>query len=232
MEREIIIEGIWDTRPSPIVRMVYLLIASEKPSPCCVIPMIRPPTMLMIVIIKPAVASPFTYLDAPSMAPKNADSCWILSLLRMASLSSIAPDERSASIAICFPGIASNVKRAVTSDTRSEPLLITIICTMISTIKTIAPMTRLPPPTNEPNTSTTLPGLPVDRISRVEDTFRDIRNTVVKSSSVGNPDIFSVSLVNRQLNTIINDKEILNKISQSSMVLGIGIIRNTTAASR
>jgi hypothetical protein len=66
----------------------------------------------------------------------------------------------------------------------------------------------------------------------VEDTFKDIRNTVVKSNSVGNPDIFSVSLVNRQLNTMISDMEILNKISQSSMVLGIGIIRNTTAASR
>ena len=152
VESEIIIDGIWDTRPSPIVRIVYLLIASEKLSPCCVMPIIRPPTILIRVIIRPAVASPLTYFDAPSMAPKNADSCWILSLLRIASLSSMAPDERSASIAICFPGIASNVNRAVTSDTRSEPLLITIIWTMINTIKTIAPMTRFPPPTNEPNT--------------------------------------------------------------------------------
>ena len=58
--------------------------------------------------------------------PKKLDSCWILSLLLLASSSVIAPVFKSASIAICFPGIASNVKRACTSDTRSEPLLITI----------------------------------------------------------------------------------------------------------
>ena len=72
----------------------------------------------------------------------------------------------------------------------------------------MAPITRFPPPTNEPNTSTTLPGLPVDRINRVDDTFSEIRKIVVKSNNVGKPDILSISLVNRQLNTIINDIEI------------------------
>ena len=41
-------------------------------------------------------------------------------------LASIAPVFKSASMAICFPGMASRVKRAVTSATRSEPLLITM----------------------------------------------------------------------------------------------------------
>ena len=35
---------------------------------------IRPSTILISVIIRPAVASPLTYVVAPSMAPKKADS--------------------------------------------------------------------------------------------------------------------------------------------------------------
>ena len=48
-----------------------------------------------------------------------------ISRLSFASLSSMAPVFKSASIAICLPGIASRVNLAVTSATRSEPLLIT-----------------------------------------------------------------------------------------------------------
>ena len=70
-------------------------------------PITIPPTMLIPVIIRPAVASPFTYFVAPSIEPKK------LFL-------------RSESIAICLPAMASSVNRAVTSATRSVPLLITI----------------------------------------------------------------------------------------------------------
>jgi hypothetical protein len=45
---------------------------------------------------------------------------------RLASFSSIRPAFRSASIAICLPGIASSVKRAPTSAIRSAPLVTTM----------------------------------------------------------------------------------------------------------
>ena len=46
-------------------------------------------------------------------------------------------------------------------------------------------MTTLPPTTNWPNALTTLPALPVDRISRVTDTLIASRNIVVSSSRLG-----------------------------------------------
>ena len=148
-------------------------------------PIAIPPTKLTTVMISPAVASPFTYLTAPSMLPKKLDSCWIFSLRILASASVIAPVLRSASIAICLPGIASRVNRAVTSATRSEPLLITINWMMIRMTNTIAPMIRSPLPTKFPKVSTTFPGLPVVRISLVEETFNAILKMVVNKRMVG-----------------------------------------------
>ena len=136
-------------------------------------------------MIRPAVASPFTYLTAPSIEPKKLASCWILSRRSFACLSVIAPVFKSASIAICLPGMASRVNRAVTSATRSEPLLITMNWIMIRMIKTIAPMIRSLPPTNWPNVRTTLPGSPLVRIRRVEETFREILKIVVNNRIVG-----------------------------------------------
>ena len=144
----------------------------------------------------------------------------------------MAPVFKSASIAICFPGIASNVKRAVTSDTRSEPLLITINCIRIRTINTIAPITRLPPPTKPPKVSTTFPGSPVDKINRVEETFNEIRNMVVNNNSVGKNDISSTSFANNALKRIIIASEILIASMTSNKIEGIGIIKNMTAARR
>ena len=148
-------------------------------------PMAIPPIMLMAVSRSPAVASPFTYFTAPSMEPKKLDSIWILSRLSLASLSSIAPVFKSASMAICFPGMASRVKRAVTSATRSEPLLITMNWIMIKMINTMAPTIKSPPPTNWPKVSTTFPDVPFTRIYLVEDTFMAIRKIVVNSRMVG-----------------------------------------------
>ena len=45
----------------------------------------------------------------------------------------------------------------------------------------MAPITRLPPPTNFPNVSTTLPASPLVRISFVEDTLREILKIVVNN---------------------------------------------------
>ena len=142
--------------------------------------------MILIPVIKsPAVESPLTYLTAPSMEPKKVASSCILSLRLFASASSIAPVFKSASIAICLPGIASSVNLAVTSETRSEPLFITTNCTISRIINTIPPTIRSFPPTYCPNVITTFPGFPVVRISFVEDTFSDILNMVVNSSIVG-----------------------------------------------
>ena len=78
------------------------------------------------------------------MAPKKLLSA-SRSLRRcLASFSSIRPAERSASTAICLPGMASKLKRAATSAMRPEPLVMTMKFTMIRMAKTIRPMTKLP----------------------------------------------------------------------------------------
>ncbi len=61
--------GIWLTSPSPMVSSVYLLTASPIDMPFCIMPMAMPPMMLMTMITMPAIASPFTNLDAPSIEP-------------------------------------------------------------------------------------------------------------------------------------------------------------------
>ena len=205
--------------------MEYFCNASVISNPCDITPIARPPTKLITVIINPAVASPFTYFEAPSIAPKKVDSSWIFWRRSLACSSVIAPVFKSASIAICLPGMASNVKRAVTSDTRSEPLLITINCTMIKIKNTIPPTIRFPPPTNSPNAWTTLPASPFSRIFLVDPTFNEIRNNVVISSNVGKLDIFNASVENSALNNINNAIARFSIIKISSKNNGIGIIK-------
>jgi hypothetical protein len=48
--------------------------ASLSDKPCWSTPMAMPPTKLINKIKMPAMASPLTNLDAPSMAPKKSDS--------------------------------------------------------------------------------------------------------------------------------------------------------------
>ncbi|MEY9392615.1 hypothetical protein ABIF93_010936 [Bradyrhizobium japonicum] len=89
------------------------------------------------------------------MAPKKPLSS-SRSLRRcLATFSSIRPAERSASIAICLPGMASRWKRAATSAIRPEPLVMTTKFTMIRMAKTMIPMTKLPPITKLPKASMT-----------------------------------------------------------------------------
>ena len=67
-------------------------------------------------------------------APSRAS--WAISARRRrASDSLIRPALRSASMAICFPGMASRVKRAATSLMREAPWLITTNCTASRTRK-------------------------------------------------------------------------------------------------
>ena len=55
------------------------------------------------------------------------------------------PARMSASMLICLPGMASRVKRAATSATRSAPLVMTMNCTSVMIRKITAPTTKLPP---------------------------------------------------------------------------------------
>jgi hypothetical protein len=105
-------------------------------------------------------------------------------------LSSITPACRSASIAICRPGIASNVNRAVTSEMRTAPWLMTTNWMTMRTRKTTMPTTKLPPTTNSPKAMITLPAAlvpswPCIRMSRVDATLSDSRRSVRSSSSEG-----------------------------------------------
>ena len=92
------------------------------------------------------------------------------------------------------------------------------------------PITRSFPPTNSPNTLTTLPGSPVPKISLVEDTLSEILNMVVKSRMVGKACISSGSFENSAINKITSATAILNARSTSSNALGTDIIRKTMAA--
>ena len=119
--------------------------------------MTKPPPMLIIMMTIAAIASPLTNFEAPSIAPKKSDSRCTFSRRRFASASEIAPWLRSASIAICFPGIASSVNRAETSATRSDPLVMTMKLTMTRITNTMKPTTALPPTTKLPNAVMTSP---------------------------------------------------------------------------
>ena len=68
-DTEITSAGITVTRPSPMVRAVYVSSAFFRSIPCWKTPMRNPATILMTVMRIPATASPRTNFDAPSMAP-------------------------------------------------------------------------------------------------------------------------------------------------------------------
>ena len=136
------------------------------------------------------MASPRTNLEAPSIEPKKLASSDTSARRRRASFSSITPALRSASTAICLPGMASSVKRADTSAMRSAPLVTTtkLITTRIA--NTIRPTAKLPPIRKWPKDSITAPAAPgpvwpSSSTTRVEATLSDSRISVVKSSTEG-----------------------------------------------
>ena len=188
--------GTCVTRPSPMVSVVKTEAAWPGLMPASITPMNSPPTMLIKVMMMPATASPRTNLLAPSMAPKKS-ACWVTSRRRRwASRSSMVPAFRSASMAICRPGMPSKAKRAATSLMRVAPLVMTtnwMITMMAKMIKptTILPFPAAPPVTNSPNVFTTPPAAvspsdpPLVRINRVVATFSTRRNRVVANSSEG-----------------------------------------------
>ena len=100
------------------------------------------------------------------------------------------PAFKSASTAICLPGIESSTKRAATSATLVEPLVITIKFIRTSMEKTIIPITKFPPTTKFPKllmiSLTALgPSFPWLRIILVVATFNDSRKSVTIKMRVG-----------------------------------------------
>ncbi len=69
VETDISSAGIWVTRPSPMVSRLNRLIASPALMPICSMPTANPPSRLMTVMMMPAIASPLTNFEPPSMAP-------------------------------------------------------------------------------------------------------------------------------------------------------------------
>ena len=90
------------------------------------------------------MASPRTNFEAPSIAPKKELSSSSSRRRSCASFSLIMPADKSASIDICLPGMASRVKRAPTSAIRVAPLVMTMKLTTIRIMKTIRPITKSP----------------------------------------------------------------------------------------
>ncbi len=119
------------------------------------------------------MASPRTNFDgAVHVAEEGAFALELLRGASWPSFSSIRPAERSASIAICLPGMASRLKRAATSAMRPEPLVMTMKLTITRIAKTTMPMTKLPRMTKLPKASMTWPAAsvpvwPSARIRRV-----------------------------------------------------------------
>ena len=145
-----------------------------------------------------------------------------------ACCSSIRPVFRSASMAICLPGIASKVKRAATSATRSAPLVMTINCTITIMKKIIKPITTLPLVISWPKAAITSPAKPSRSIIRVEDTLRPRRNRVVIRSSDGYMENSSVSFMFMVISSITMDRDMFITRRMSRRKVGRGRIRNST----
>jgi hypothetical protein len=142
-------------------------------------------------------------------------------------LSSIRPAERSASIAICLPGIASRVKRAPTSAIRVAPLVMTRKLTVIRMAKTMSPITKSPlitnrakPPITSPAAVT--PSPPWDRMSRVVAMLSDRRSSVATSRTVGNDENSSGFSIQSATMRISTESAIESASPRSMRSEGIG----------
>ena len=154
------------------------------------------------------------------MAPKKPDSSSRFLRRRRASFSSIRPAERSASIAICLPGMASKWKRAATSAMRPEPLVMTTKFTITRIVNTMMPMTKLPPITKLPNASMTwpaaaVPSWPWARMRRVEARLSASRSMVAISSTVGKAENSSGAWMNSDV-IRISTENVIEMASEKS----------------
>src|SRR5690606_31737674 len=137
------------------------------------------------------------------------------------------PAFRSASIDICLPGMASSVKRAVTSEMRTAPWLMTTYWMATSTRNTTTPTTKLPPTTNCPKAMITWPAAstpspPCSRMRRVPATLSDRRSSVSSSSSDGNAENSIGSLMYTAVSSRTTDSAMSIDSSRSSSTGGSG----------
>ena len=228
---ETIRAGIWVTRPSPTDSVVNTVAASAGDMPWRVTPMTMPPNTLTAVMMMPAMASPRTNLEAPSMAPKKALSSSSSRRRRVASFSSIRPALRSASMAICLPGMASSVNRAPTSAMRVAPLVMTTKFTVIRMTNTMVPMTKSPLITKLAKPAMTCPAasgpsLPLERMSRVVAMLSDSRSRVASSSTVGKAEKSSGRWIHSDTMRMSTASAMENDRPMSMKVAGNG--RNST----
>ena len=135
---------------------------------------------------------------------------------------------RSASIAICLPGMASRVKRAPTSATRSAPLVTTTNWITTRMRNTTAPMIMEPPTVTLPKASMTCPAYPLPRTSRVEATFRPSRNSVATSSRDGNTEKSSGFFTNMLVSRTSSASRMLQTMRKSSRGAGTGTTSRST----
>ncbi|MBA7704123.1 hypothetical protein ES703_112923 [subsurface metagenome] len=142
------------------------------------------------------------------------------------------PALRSASIAICLPGIASRVKRAETSAIRSAPFVITINCITTRIKKITSPTTKLPPATKPPKAWIIFPALPCRSINLVEATLRERRNSVTKRSREGNVDNSRGSFEDKVIIKMASANDILQARSISNNIVGRGIKRVARTTTR
>ena len=105
------------------------------------------------------------------------------------------PDFKSASMLICFPGIPSKEKRAATSATRSEPLVITKNCTIVTIEKTTKPTTKFSPMTNSPNEVIISPASASNNINRLVLIESASRKRVVINNNAGKVIKFNIRVI-------------------------------------
>ena len=181
------------------------------------------------------MASPRTNLAAPSIEPKKALSSSSSLRRALAEASSMRPAERSASIAICLPGMASSEKRAATSAMRPEPLVMTTKLTITRMAKTMIPMTKLPCMMKPPKASITPPAAsgpswPCARISRVEARLSERRSMVAIRSTVGKAEKSSGFSMKRAVSSTSTENMIESASNRSSRIGGSGRMRTTRMA--
>src|SRR2546423_14116311 len=85
-------------------------------------PMIMPPIMLMNTTSRPAMASPRTNFEAPSMAPKKPLSSSSALRRGFAGASSVRPGGGAAAVALFFPGVGAHREGGADSAVGAAPL--------------------------------------------------------------------------------------------------------------
>jgi len=194
-----------------------------------------PAKMLTMVMTRPAIASPLTNFIAPSMPPCSWLSMASSARRCLASSTERLPALTSASMLICLPGIASSVKRAPTSATRSEPFAMTMNCTVAMIRNTTSPTTRLPPTTSSPKLSIMWPASAFSKIDLVEAMLSDRRNKVVNNSRDGKADndvalgMYIVTISSTMLMVIFRPSSIsIRKVGKGRIIKAITEITSAT----